>query len=171
MEPSKIRKRDTQVTKITSLVADVVFHILDKLLEPIDHFCFAAVCEEWRCVAKDYNQPWWRSKAQLLPMLMMPPNGTANDSSSEQQQQQTKKRLHRLLYSVSERKSYNIRLAVPYNDKGCGSSYGWLVSTNKSIIEIGQSEVEVIHHITLRNPFRKALEAIHLPPYRQKLPN
>lgn len=171
MEPSKIRERDTPVTKITNLAEDVVFHILDKLLEPIDHFCFAAVCKEWRCVAKDYNQRWWRSKAQLLPMLMMPPNGTANDSSSEQQQQQTKQRLHRLLYSVSERKIYNnIRLAVPYNDKCCGSSYGWLASTDKSIMEISQREVEVIHQITLRNPFRKALEAIHLPPYRQKLP-
>ncbi|KAL6289444.1 hypothetical protein ACE6H2_006954 [Prunus campanulata] len=32
-----------------------VFFVLDKLLEPIDHAQFAAVCKEWSYLAKVYN--------------------------------------------------------------------------------------------------------------------
>lgn len=38
-----------------SLPLPVVFLVLDKMLEPIDHVHFAAVCKEWRALAKDYN--------------------------------------------------------------------------------------------------------------------
>ncbi|KAH0995613.1 hypothetical protein GBA52_019477 [Prunus armeniaca] len=39
-----------------SLPLLVVFLVLDKLMEPIDHVRFAAVCKEWSCPAKDYNR-------------------------------------------------------------------------------------------------------------------
>ncbi|CAB4270984.1 unnamed protein product [Prunus armeniaca] len=39
-----------------SLPLLVVFLVLDKLMEPIDHVRFAAVCKEWSCLAKDYNR-------------------------------------------------------------------------------------------------------------------
>lgn len=151
------------------LQIDVLFCIFDKLLELVDYVHFAAICKELRFVAKEYNhtkQRWWWSKRRwLLPMLMLPPTeslGIDNDSSNERQ---TKKRL---LFSVSERRIYNninLRLSVPYNEKFCGSSHGWLASAHKSIEKCQQKlKVQVIHEITLRNPFGKASEAIHLPP-------
>ncbi|VVA35359.1 PREDICTED: F-box [Prunus dulcis] len=51
-----------------SLPLLVVFLVLDKLMEPIDHVRFAAVCKEWSCLAKDYN----RSTQRWSPMLMIP---------------------------------------------------------------------------------------------------
>ncbi|VVA26871.1 PREDICTED: F-box [Prunus dulcis] len=33
-----------------------MFFVLDKLLEPIDHARFAAVCKEWSCLAEVYNE-------------------------------------------------------------------------------------------------------------------
>ncbi|XP_034203859.1 F-box protein At2g26160-like [Prunus dulcis] len=51
-----------------SLPLLVVFLVLDKLMELIDHVRFAAVCKEWSCLAKDYN----RSTQRWSPMLMIP---------------------------------------------------------------------------------------------------
>ncbi|KAI5353391.1 hypothetical protein L3X38_006284 [Prunus dulcis] len=88
-----------------SLPLPVVFFVLDKMLEPIDHVHFAAVCKEWRALAKDYNHATQRWR-QLLPMLMIPTRS-----------QEIKRRM----YSVAEGKMYNIELPVPYNDK-----QGWI---------------------------------------------
>ncbi|VVA14624.1 PREDICTED: F-box [Prunus dulcis] len=84
----------------------LVFFVLDKMLEPIDHVHFAAVCKEWRALAKDYNHATQRWR-QLLPMLMIPTRS-----------QEIKRRI----YSVAEGKMYNIELPVPYNDKRCCGS-------------------------------------------------
>lgn len=154
-EPSKIR--DTY---------NVLSCILDQLLELIDYVRFAAVCKEWHGVAKDYNHTIqrWRRNARQLPMLMLPPN-IESQGNDEQP---------RRLYSVSERRIYNhlnSQLSVPYYEKFCGSSHGWLASVHKPIpIQECQQQVEVFHYITLRNPFANASEPIQFPPYTHCIP-
>nr|XP_011464893.1 PREDICTED: uncharacterized protein LOC105351628 [Fragaria vesca subsp. vesca] len=91
-------------------------------------------------------------------MLMLPPNESDNDAKQ------------RLLYSVSERKIYNninICLTMPYNEMFCGSSQGWLASALRSTTLEGpeKRKSKLVHEITLRNPFGKTSEVIHLPPY------
>ncbi|XP_004298371.1 PREDICTED: uncharacterized protein LOC101311275 [Fragaria vesca subsp. vesca] len=83
-----------------SLHGSLVHLLLDKLLEPIDHVRFAAVCKEWRAVSKDYNEAKQRwCKKRLLPMLLI--------SSAE-----SKEKLE--LYSIAEKKVYsNIKLPLP----------------------------------------------------------
>lgn len=53
------------------LPSDIMFSVLDKLLEPIEHVRFAVVCKQWRYAAKDYNQTTQRWH-KVLPMLMIP---------------------------------------------------------------------------------------------------
>ncbi|XP_062013970.1 uncharacterized protein LOC133730362 [Rosa rugosa] len=170
IEPSKTRDKAATMLQISCLPIDVLYCVLDKLLELVDYVRFAAVCKELHFVAKYYNhtKQRWLSKPQLLPMLMLPTSESDNGSSSDPQTKQ------RPLYSVSERKIYNnikIGLSVPYNENFCGSSQGWLASAHKSIEEWQEKrKLKVIHEITLRNPFGKASEAIHLPPYVHCIP-
>ncbi|KAL6224051.1 hypothetical protein ACLB2K_002907 [Fragaria x ananassa] len=150
--------------QISCLPIDVLYCVLDKLLELVDYVRFAAVCKELQQVAKLYNftKQRWVSKPKLLPMLMLPPNESDNDTKQ------------RLLYSVSERKIYNninIRLSMPYNENLCGSSQGWLASALQSTGEWPENRIfKLVHEITLRNPFGKASEVIHLPPYMHCIP-
>ncbi|XP_024196452.1 F-box protein At3g56470-like [Rosa chinensis] len=113
---------------------DLLFLILDKLLEPIDHVRCALVCKEWHSLAKEYNlttQRWHR----VLPMLMI----SAGSSKT--------------LYSVSEGKNYIKNVQLPYKRKRfCGSSHGWLAIVDK-----------ISRDITLMNPFAQAMAPIHLP--------
>ncbi|KAM1369835.1 hypothetical protein ACFX15_039648 [Malus domestica] len=62
----KIRSR--QSAEWASLIGPALFSIRDKVLEPIDHVHFAAVCKKWLAVAKDFAQRWRKA----LPMLMIP---------------------------------------------------------------------------------------------------
>ncbi|XP_021803102.1 putative F-box protein At1g65770 isoform X1 [Prunus avium] len=120
----------------------LVFLILDKLLEPIDHVHFAAVCKQWRSMSKLYNQATqrWCNK-QLPPMLLIP-----NQDDDHR----------RVVYSISEGRVYNnIRLQVPFSRRCCGSSHGWLATVDTT--EQGCPMV------VLRNPFTKA-KPIFLPP-------
>ncbi|XP_008222388.1 PREDICTED: putative F-box protein At1g65770 [Prunus mume] len=120
----------------------LVFLILDNLLEPIDHVCFAAVCKQWRSMSKLYNQATqrWRNK-QLPPMLLIP--NQDNDH-------------RRVVYSISEGRVYsNIRLQVPFSRRCCGSSHGWLAT-----VDTTEQGCPVV---VLRNPFTKA-KPIFLPP-------
>ncbi|KAL6224127.1 hypothetical protein ACLB2K_002983 [Fragaria x ananassa] len=41
---------------VASLPIDIVFFILDKMLEAIDHARFAVVCKEWQSLAEHYNR-------------------------------------------------------------------------------------------------------------------
>ncbi|KAL6221106.1 hypothetical protein ACLB2K_008858 [Fragaria x ananassa] len=124
-----------------------------QLLELVDSVRFAVVCKELQQVAKLYNctKQRWVSKPKLLPMLMLPPNESDNDAKQ------------RLLYSVLERKIYNnisICLTMPYNEMFCGSTQGWLASALRSTtVEAPEKrKSKLVHEITLRNPFGKALE-------------
>ena len=45
--------------------------ILDKLVEPVDHIWFGAVCKNWRSVAK-LNHQNHLSLSKVLPMLVIP---------------------------------------------------------------------------------------------------
>lgn len=120
----------------------LIFLILDRLPEPIEHVRFAAVCREWRSLSKLYNLATnrWR---QLLAMLLIP------DENRPQADQ-------RLVYNVSEGRIYNhARLQVPFRMRACGSSHGWLATVER----IYEGLV-----IALRNPFRQASPVIRLPP-------
>lgn len=44
------------ISALACLPTDIVFLILDKLLEPIDHVRFTFVCKEWHSLAKQYNR-------------------------------------------------------------------------------------------------------------------
>ncbi|XP_004298404.1 PREDICTED: uncharacterized protein LOC101296659 [Fragaria vesca subsp. vesca] len=55
-----------------SLLLDVVFEILDKLLEPADHGRFAAICKRFHSLAKEYNKAN-RHIRQLNKDLLPPP--------------------------------------------------------------------------------------------------
>ncbi|KAL6226624.1 hypothetical protein ACLB2K_000585 [Fragaria x ananassa] len=122
---------------------DIVFSILDKLLEPIDHARFGVVRKEWKSHAKQYNcetKPWLRV---LTPMLLIPTGSHGSHG------------LTTMLYSVSERKIYRkIKLPVPSDDTiYCG--FGWMAKlryTNNGRLAI-----------TLTNPFRNSNDDIHLP--------
>ncbi|KAL6224036.1 hypothetical protein ACLB2K_002892 [Fragaria x ananassa] len=130
-----------------TLLTEVAFPVLEKLLEPLDHVRFATVCKRWSSIAKDYNHTTqrWRSK-QVLPMLMIP-------SSSASLSQGV------VLYSVSERRMYNnIVLPVPANEKYCGFSHGWLASIDESLTNITLRKFPAY-----RNGGRNV---IHLPPLK-----
>ncbi|XP_004298377.1 PREDICTED: F-box protein At2g17690-like [Fragaria vesca subsp. vesca] len=132
-----------------SLHGALVYLLLDKLLEPIDHVRFAAVCKEWGAVSEDYNEAKHRwCKKRLLPMLLI--------SSAESEEKLE-------LYSIAERKVYsNIELALPYRKsmRCFGSNHdsgGWLI-----VVDIVEAESPYLD-ITLVNPFRKEVPPIHLP--------
>ncbi|KAL6186800.1 hypothetical protein ACLB2K_042919 [Fragaria x ananassa] len=122
-----------------SLLLDVVFEILDKLLEPADHVRFAAVCKRYHSLAKDYNQAK-RHTRQLPPMLLI------------LDQQKT------TLVSVSEGKIHdNVELPSPppstWSCYSCG--HRWLATVEECTKE-GVT-------IELQHPFRKSSTSIRLP--------
>ncbi|KAH0994319.1 hypothetical protein GBA52_018183 [Prunus armeniaca] len=153
-----------------SLPLLVVFLVLDKLMEPIDHVRFAAVCKEWSCLAKDYN----RSTQRWSPMLMIPTQLAKSNQT--------------LVYSDFEGKIYKniqgIELPEPmpkteithiynpiYNRHCCSAGYGWLAIVDCYYHYQGGNR----HHrviITLSNPFSssKAVPPSHisLPPLESK---
>ncbi|XP_004298372.1 PREDICTED: uncharacterized protein LOC101311567 [Fragaria vesca subsp. vesca] len=135
-----------------SLHGALVYLLLDKLLEPIDHVRFAAVCKEWRAVSKDYNEAKQRwCKKRLLPMLLI--------SSAESEEKLE-------LFSISERKVYcNIELPSPCRkSRRCfgpnHDSGGWLI-----VVDLVEGELPYLD-LTLVNPFRKEVPPIHLPRLR-----
>ncbi|XP_050372296.1 uncharacterized protein LOC126790187 isoform X2 [Argentina anserina] len=132
-----------------NLHGTLVSLLLDKLLESIDHVRFAAVCEEWRAISKEYNkakQRWCQKR--LLPMLVI--------SSTESEEKLE-------LYSIPEKKVYkNIELPLPLRkSRRCfGSNHdsgGWL-----TIVDLVEGELPSLD-ITLMNPFREEMPPIHLP--------
>lgn len=44
------------ISALACLPTDIVFLILDKLLEPIDRVCFTLVCKEWHSLANQYKR-------------------------------------------------------------------------------------------------------------------
>ncbi|KAL6192847.1 hypothetical protein ACLB2K_033933 [Fragaria x ananassa] len=119
---------------------DLLFLVLDKLLEPIDHVRCAAVCKQWQSLGKEYNlatQRWSR----VAPMLMI--SGRSSTS----------------MFSVSEGKSYikNVQLPNKHN-RICGSSHGWLAIVDKTSQDI-----------TLVNPFAQAMVPINLPHFKENV--
>ncbi|KAL6291945.1 hypothetical protein ACE6H2_000087 [Prunus campanulata] len=136
-----LRMSSSQVLEWASLPLPVLFLVLDRLLEPIDHIRFAAVCKEWCVLAKEYNHKTQRWR-KLLPMLLVP----------------TECEGKRKLYSFPAGKIYDIELPVPCNSKRyCDSSHGhgWLATMD--VLDRGGLT------ITLVNPFRKVVAPIRLP--------
>ncbi|XP_021801753.1 probable F-box protein At1g44080 [Prunus avium] len=134
-----------------------VFLILDNLFEPIDHVSFAAVCKQWRSLAKDYNQATqrWRHN-NLLPMLLIPNEYERQGSGSKNSRHITKTNHRKALYSIAEGKIYNnIGLEVPFKKRSCGSSHCWF-ATIESVTDQGPI-------IALRDPFRNPASPILLP--------
>ncbi|KAM1002246.1 hypothetical protein ACFX15_002623 [Malus domestica] len=127
----------------------LIFLILDKLPEPIDHVRFAAVCKDWRSLSKLYNLATnrWR---HFLPMLLIP-----NENCPQADQ--------RLVYSISEGRIYNhAQLQVPFSMRACGSSHGWLATVDRADTTVDCADQRLV--IALRNPFRQASPVIRLPP-------
>nr|XP_011459570.1 PREDICTED: uncharacterized protein LOC101310837 isoform X2 [Fragaria vesca subsp. vesca] len=91
---------------VASLPIDIVFLILDKMLEAIDHARFAVVCKEWQSLAEQYNrerQHWCKVHP---PMLCIPTQSHGSNDKTA------------MLYSLSEGKLYsNIKLPVPERQK------------------------------------------------------
>ncbi|XP_059669345.1 uncharacterized protein LOC132314503 [Cornus florida] len=106
------------------LPKDLVGLIVDKLILLSDFVRFGAVCKPWRSVALDKKQKRNEARFKQPPMLLVP-NGHGSGR----------------LYSVSEEKTYNCQLAVPFTKKCPGSSFGWLVKAEDDMA------------ITLINPF------------------
>ncbi|XP_007210708.2 uncharacterized protein LOC18777276 [Prunus persica] len=135
-----------------------VFLVLDNLFEPIDHVSFAAVCKQWRSLAKDYNQATqrWRHN-NLLPMLLIPNEYECQGGGGGKNSLLLTKTNHRkALYSIAEGKIYNnIGLEVPFKKRSCGSSHGWF-ATIESVTDQGPI-------IALRDPFRNPASPILLP--------
>ncbi|KAL6192814.1 hypothetical protein ACLB2K_033900 [Fragaria x ananassa] len=122
-----------------SLLLDVVFEILDMLLEPADHVRFAAVCKHHHSLAKDYNLAKQHTR-QLPPILLI------------RDQQKT------TLVSVSEGKIYdNVEpVQLPPSTWSCYScGDGWLATVEECTKE------GVI--IELQNPLRNPSTSIRLP--------
>ncbi|KAM1099942.1 hypothetical protein ACFX15_006245 [Malus domestica] len=93
----------------------VSFDVLDKLVEPIDHVRFAAVCKGWCLLSKEYNHTTGRWR-KVLPMLMIPTKSSQEEENSETNQC--------LVYSVYEGHIFNnIQLSVCDGKKYCGSSH------------------------------------------------
>ncbi|KAM5574629.1 putative F-box protein [Rosa sericea] len=130
--PRRVTSSDSEWA--LSLNVDVAFVILDKLLEPIDHVHFAAICKLWHSFAKHYNHTTRRWPKLLPPMLILP-----GDQD--------------LIYSLSEGKVYHkINLAMPHFNYhffrryyACGN--GWLATMHY----YGQYS-----NIQLLNPFTRA---------------
>ncbi|TQE09080.1 hypothetical protein C1H46_005463 [Malus baccata] len=132
------RIRSRQSAEWASLIGPALFSILDKVLEPLDHVHFAAVCKKWLAVAKDFAQRWCKA----LPMFMIP-------SETEGR---------RRLYSILEGKIYeNIELPLPVSNNrkrccGSGGDYSWLATVDL-LVESRQTK-------TLLNPFNQAMAPI-----------
>lgn len=131
-----------------SLPLDLAFVILNKLLEPIDHVHFAAICKRWRSLAKHYNQTTHRWPKLLPPMLLLPGLN--------------------VLYSLSEGNIYDkIKLTKPASNYyyftrryyGCG--HGWLAE----MCYFGPSSPQ----IELLNPFTKATHHLSFMGWRLRM--
>lgn len=111
---------DVSVEWAPTLPRDVLFLILDKLLDPIDHLRFAAVRKDWYFSAKDYN-----GDCTVFPPLLMIPTRSKGNGTTKQKGK---------LYNVFEAKIYNnIELPMPnHSHKNlqlyyCGCGRAWLV--------------------------------------------
>ncbi|XP_068318115.1 F-box protein At2g26160-like [Pyrus communis] len=117
------------------LPSDLLYLIVEKLIPTSDYIRFGAVCKHWQSVALLQKQRRLKSRQQQLPMLIIP-SKDIND--------------RRGLYSVTHGKNCGFELYVPYNNRCCGSSHGWLACVDDNF------------GVNLFNPFTK--HTILLPP-------
>ncbi|XP_059627423.1 putative F-box protein At3g25750 [Cornus florida] len=111
--------------------------ILDKLVSLSEFVRFGAVCKPWQSVAMENKLKFVQNKlSRQVPFLMVPTEDNSN--------------VRRSLYSITDNKSYDFQLRVPYKKRLSGSSYGWLFTVEESL------------GVTLMNPFSGAI--IELPP-------
>ncbi|XP_059669346.1 putative F-box protein At3g25750 [Cornus florida] len=104
--------------------------ILNKLFL-VDLIRIGAVCKQWRALLLDHKK-----NLNQWPMLLVP------TKSGDQQ--------YCKLYNVFYHTMYDCRLPLPYTQRCCGSSHGWLVRAEQDL------------SITLINPFSG--KTISLPP-------
>ncbi|XP_059629224.1 putative F-box protein At5g55150 [Cornus florida] len=111
--------------------------ILDNLVSLSEFVRFGAVCKPWQSVAMENKLTFVQNKfSTQVPFLMVPLKDNNDDRRS--------------LYSITHNKLYDFQLRVPYKERLCGSSHGWLIGIEKSSI------------VTLMNPFSGS--TIELPP-------
>jgi hypothetical protein len=112
-----------------SLPKDILESILYKVASAVDRVQFGTVCKSWGMVVKE------RQQGTRIPMLLVP----SKDN----------KKKARSLYSITDQKTLDINLYIPYNIRCCGSSFGWLSFVTKNSF------------IILFNPFKNM--KIYLP--------
>lgn len=125
-----------------SLPLPVVFLVLDKMLEPIDHVHFAAVCKEWRALAKDYNHATNAGVSYFLCSWSL----------------QDPKKLSEECIALLKEKCTTLSCRCLTMTRCCGScrGHGWLATIDL----LNQDQIT----ITLANPFLKPVASIRIPP-------
>ncbi|XP_040364185.1 uncharacterized protein LOC112176376 [Rosa chinensis] len=136
---------------------DVVFLVLDKLLEPIDRVSFGVVCKEWGRLSRAYKR-WCERK--VLPMLLVPSDYDESRQEWRYGKKNRRPKHQGLLYSILERRIYShvqslLLPSVSKPRRGCsryyrGCGHGWV-----AMIDMDEFRREVI--ITLVNPFTTAM--------------
>ncbi|XP_059627461.1 putative F-box protein At3g25750 [Cornus florida] len=112
--------------------------ILNNLVSLSEFVRFGAVCKPWQCVAMENEVKFVQNKfSTQVPFLIVPLKDNNDDE-------------RRSLYSITHNKLYDFQLRVPYKERLCGSSHGWLFGIEKS------------SSVTLMNPFSSF--TIELPP-------
>ncbi|XP_059627438.1 uncharacterized protein LOC132270267 [Cornus florida] len=112
--------------------------ILENLVSLSEFVRFGAVCKPWQSVAMENKLKFVQNKfSTQVPFLIVP----LKDNNVTER---------RNLYSITHNKLYDFQLRVPYKERLCGSSHGWLIGIEKS------------SSVTLMNPFSGS--TIELPP-------
>ncbi|CAK9142477.1 unnamed protein product [Ilex paraguariensis] len=111
--------------------------ILEKLVALPDYVRFSVVCKSWLSVAV-LRRRLNTTIHNQIPLLILPPRNTG---SSDQRNS---------LYSVTDKREYNFKIAISDKKRIAGSSHGWLFA------------VEEHKDLVLINPFTRG--TIRLPP-------
>ncbi|KAF5201562.1 hypothetical protein FRX31_008851 [Thalictrum thalictroides] len=115
---------------------DVLSLISNKLIQIYDYIYFGSVCHPFHSIytANRHLIP------RQLPFLMITTEFNFSDHQT------------RSLYSITDDYFFNFQLPVPQDRIIVGSTYGWLVTTNRGNLKV-----------TLFNPFLQFNNLIHLP--------
>ena len=127
---------------------DLLEPILNNLASVVDSIRFGAVCTPWHSLAvKSFQRLPVNQRPHLqpppLPWLMVLSKPNSKDSRS--------------FYSITHQKLSKFHLPVPPGTRYCGSSHGWLITTDET------------NAVSLLHPFSR--QVIRLPPLtRLKIP-
>ncbi|XP_059627435.1 probable F-box protein At1g44080 [Cornus florida] len=120
------------------LPKNLIDMILENLVSLSEFVRFGAVCKPWQSVAMENKLKFVQNKfSTQVPFLIVP----LKDNNVTER---------RSLYNITHNKLYDFQLRVPYKERLCGSSHGWLIGIEKS------------SSVSLMNPFSGS--TIELPP-------